>query len=52
MIKYVHFETFNFNILELKEDIHRNLDKNENVVLFVYDDKKIFEKSKSYSVVI
>ena len=52
MIKYVHFETFNFNILELKEDIHRNLDKYENVVLFVYDDKKIFEKSKSYSVVI
>ena len=52
MIKYVHFEPFNYNILDLKEDIHKNLDKNENVVLFVYDDKKIFEKSKSYSVVI
>ena len=52
MIKYVHFEAFNYNILDLKEDIHKNLEKNENVVLFVYDDKKIFEKSKSYSVVI
>nr|WP_279265824.1 B12-binding domain-containing radical SAM protein [Romboutsia sp. Marseille-P6047] len=52
MIKYVHFEPFNYNVIELKEDIHKNIQPNENVILFVYDDKKIFEKSKSYSVMI
>ncbi len=52
MIKHVHFEPFKYNVLELKQDINKNLEPNENVILFVYDDKKIFEKSKSYSVVI
>ena len=52
MIKHVHFEPFNYNVVELKDDIHKKLDRYENVVLFVYDDKKIFEKSKSYSVTI
>ncbi|RDY24136.1 DUF4080 domain-containing protein [Romboutsia maritimum] len=52
IIKYVHFEPFKYNILELKENIHSKLVDKTNVVLFVYDDKKIFEKSKAYSVEI
>ncbi|MEG1312142.1 MAG: B12-binding domain-containing radical SAM protein [Romboutsia sp.] len=52
IIKYVHFEPFNFNILELKKNIKVNIDKIDNVVLFVYDDKKIFEKSKANGVKI
>ncbi|MBP3929715.1 MAG: B12-binding domain-containing radical SAM protein [Peptostreptococcaceae bacterium] len=52
IIKYVHFEVFKFDILKLKEDITMNLEENECVILFVYDDKKVFEKSKSYTVSI
>lgn len=52
IIKYVHFEPFKFDILELKKDINKNIDKEDNVVMFVYDDKKIFEKSKAYRVSI
>jgi hypothetical protein len=52
IIKYVHFEPFEYNIVELKSDINKKLEPNENVVLFIYDDKKIFEKSKSYTVEI
>ncbi|MEF9991200.1 MAG: B12-binding domain-containing radical SAM protein [Romboutsia sp.] len=52
IIKYVHFEPFKFNILELKNYIHKKIEPLENVVLFIYDDKKIFEKSKAYSVEI
>lgn len=52
IIKYVHFEPFNYNVLELKQDINRYLDKEDNVIMFVYDDKKIFEKSKAYKVEI
>ena len=33
-------------------DINKNIDKEDNVVMFVYDDKKIFEKSKAYRVSI
>ena len=40
------------DILELKKDINKNIDKEDNVVMFVYDDKKIFEKSKAYRVSI
>ncbi|MGL5713638.1 MAG: B12-binding domain-containing radical SAM protein [Paraclostridium sp.] len=52
IIKYVHFEVFKFDILKLKDDININLEEDECVVLFVYDDKKIFEKSRSYKVSI
>lgn len=52
IIKHVHFEPFMFNVLELKKNIHIKLSKEDNVVMFVYDDKKIFEKSKAYSVEI
>ena len=52
IIKYVHFEVFKFDILKLKEDKTMNLEENECVILFVYDDKKVFEKSKSYTVSI
>ena len=52
IIKYVHFEPFKFDILELKKNINKNIDKEDNVVMFVYDDKKIFEKSKAYRVSI
>lgn len=52
IIKYVHFEVFKFDILKLKEDITVNLEENECVILFAYDDKKVFEKSRSYTVSI
>ncbi|CEO14117.1 B12-binding domain-containing radical SAM protein [Paraclostridium sordellii] len=52
IIKYVHFEVFKYHILKLKEDIKAKLEPKENIVLFVYDDKKVFEKSKSYTVEI
>ena len=53
IIKYVHFEPFKYNVIELKKDIQKQLDeKQENVIMFVYDDKKIFEKSKAYTVQI
>lgn len=52
IIKHVHFEPFKYDILKLKENIKADLDKKESIVLFVYDDKKVFEKSKSYTVEI
>ncbi|WP_024619979.1 B12-binding domain-containing radical SAM protein [Paraclostridium bifermentans] len=52
IIKHVHFEPFKYDILKLKENIKANLDKKESIVLFVYDDKKVFEKSKSYTLEI
>ncbi len=52
IIKHVHFEPFKYDILKLKENIKDDLDKKESIVLFVYDDKKVFEKSKSYTVEI
>ncbi|MCT4509186.1 MAG: B12-binding domain-containing radical SAM protein [Tepidibacter sp.] len=53
IIKHVHFEPFNYSVLKLKENIHQKLDKEMNTILFVYDlDKKVFEKSNSYKVVI
>ncbi|CEO28205.1 B12-binding domain-containing radical SAM protein [Paraclostridium sordellii] len=52
IIKYVHFEVFKYDILKLKEDIKTKLEPKESIVLFVYDDKKVFEKSKSYTVEI
>ncbi|CEK39467.1 B12-binding domain-containing radical SAM protein [Paraclostridium sordellii] len=50
IIKYVHFEVFKYDILKLKDDIKTKLEPKESIVLFVYDDKKVFEKSKSYTV--
>ncbi|GAA0092310.1 B12-binding domain-containing radical SAM protein [Paraclostridium bifermentans] len=52
IIKHVHFEPFKYDILKLKENIKADLDKKESIVLFVYDYKKVFEKSKSYTVEI
>ncbi|CEN90439.1 B12-binding domain-containing radical SAM protein [Paraclostridium sordellii] len=52
IIKYVHFEIFKYDILKLKDDIKTKLEPKESIVLFVYDDKKVFEKSKSYTVEI
>ncbi|MGN1032783.1 MAG: B12-binding domain-containing radical SAM protein [Intestinibacter sp.] len=50
ILKYVHFECFKYDILKLKEDIHAKLDEQETVILFVYDDIKVFEKSRTYKV--
>ncbi|HBG5344573.1 TPA: B12-binding domain-containing radical SAM protein [Clostridioides difficile] len=52
IIKYVHFEPFRFNVVDLKNDINTEIREEENVVLFEYDDKKIFEKSKTHKVEI
>ncbi len=52
IIKYVHFENFKYDILKLKEDINACLNPDETMILFVYDDKKVFEKSKSYTIEI
>lgn len=52
IIKYVHFEPFKFNVVDLKNDINTEIREEENVVLFEYDDKKIFEKSKTHKVEI
>ncbi|MGL5652514.1 MAG: B12-binding domain-containing radical SAM protein [Paraclostridium sp.] len=52
IIKHVHFEPFKYDILKLKENIKADLEKKESIVLFVYDAKKVFEKSKSYTVEI
>lgn len=52
IIKYVHFENFKYDILKLKEDINTCLNPDETMILFVYDDKKVFEKSKSYTIEI
>ncbi|HCQ5684563.1 TPA: B12-binding domain-containing radical SAM protein [Clostridioides difficile] len=52
IIKYVHFEPFRFNVVDLKNDINTEIRELENVVLFEYDDKKIFEKSKTHKVEI
>lgn len=50
ILKYVHFEPFKYDILKLKDDIHKKLEKEETIVLFVYDDIKVFEKSRTYKV--
>lgn len=50
ILKYVHFEPFKYDILKLKEDIHANISEQENIIMFVYDDIKIFEKSRTYKV--
>jgi len=50
ILKYVHFECFKYDILKLKEDIHAKLDEQQTVILFVYDDIKVFEKSRTYKV--
>lgn len=52
IIKYVHFEPFKFNIVDLKNNINTEIREEENIVLFEYDDKKIFEKSKTHKVEI
>ena len=52
IIKYVHFEPFKYNVLELKQNIYTKLAEKNNVIMFVYDDKKIFEKSKAFTVEI
>lgn len=50
ILKYVHFELFKYDILKLKEDIHADIKEQESIILFVYDDIKVFEKSRTYKV--
>ena len=50
ILKYVHFEPFKYDILKLKEDIHSDIKEQESIILFVYDDIKVFEKSRTYKV--
>ena len=50
ILKYVHFEPFKYDILKLKEDIHADIKEQESIILFVYDDIKVFEKSRTYKV--
>ena len=50
ILKYVHFEPFKYYILKLKEDIHADIKEQESIILFVYDDIKVFEKSRTYKV--
>lgn len=50
IIKHVHFEVFSFDIIKLKQDITLDVKKTNNTLMFVYDDNKVFEKSKSYKV--
>lgn len=52
IIKYVHFEPFKFNVVDLKHDINIEIKEEKNIVLFEYDDKKVFEKSKTHKVEI
>lgn len=53
IIKDVHFETFKYDILKLKENIYEDLQEDLNVILFMYNlDKKVFEKSKTFKVYI
>ena len=37
-------------LLKLKEDIHADIKEQESIILFVYDDIKVFEKSRTYKV--
>lgn len=46
IIKYVHFEPFRFNVVDLKNDINTEIREVENVVLFEYDDKKYLRNLK------
>ena len=50
IIKYVHFEPFKYNIIDFKENINTDIIQKDNIVLFMYDNNKVFEKSESYSV--
>lgn len=52
LIKYVQFEEFEYNVIDLKDDINTELVKKQNTILFYYDIDKIFEKSKTYKVKI
>lgn len=52
IIRYVQFEEFRFNVIDLKKDINSTIREEENTVLFYYDIDKIFEKSKAYKVKI
>ena len=50
ILKYVHFEPFKYDILKLKEDIHADIKEQESIILFVYDDIKVFDTSRTYKV--
>ena len=52
IIRYVQFEVFSFNIIDLKDDIHCEIKSVENTILFYYDIDKIFDKSRTYRVEI
>lgn len=50
IIRYVQFEQFRYNVIDLKENIYNEVEEDENTILFYYDIDKIFEKSKAYRV--
>lgn len=50
IIKYVHFEPFTYDIIKIRDNVLSSPSKEENIIMFAYDDKKIFEKSKAYKV--
>lgn len=52
IIRYVQFEEFRYDVIELKNNIEYEIMEKQNTVLFYYDIDKIFEKSKSYKVEI
>ena len=50
ILKYVHFEPFKYDILKLKEENHADIKEQESIILLVYEDIKVFEKSRTYKV--
>ena len=50
ILKYIHFEPFKYDILQLKSDISAKLEEKQTIVLFDYNTNKIFDKSKTYTV--
>lgn len=52
IIKFVHFEEFKYNIMDIKKDVACKIEKRQNTILFYYNIDKIFEKSYAYEVVL
>ncbi|MCT4585191.1 MAG: B12-binding domain-containing radical SAM protein [Peptostreptococcaceae bacterium] len=51
IIKDVSFETFSYDILSLKESNYKDIKKDQNDILFIYDLKEdIIEKARFYKV--
>lgn len=50
IIKYTHFEEFEYDVISLKNDLNYELEKKQITVMFYYDIDKIFEKSLAYKI--